>query len=166
MSTVCWDKHVVEDQGLVKIDLLGLRTLDQIKLTLDYIEESTGERPDLTAISLTDKKVLGNFAKANTTGAFQFESDGMRRLLKKLGADREITFADISAAIALYRPGPMESGLIDSFWKRTQGPEIIDYGHPLMEAILEETNGVIVYQEQIMQIARTIAGYSAAEADR
>lgn len=66
----CWDKHVVEDQGLIKIDLLGLRTLDQIKLTLDYIEERTGERPDLTAISLTDKKVLGNFAKANTTVFF------------------------------------------------------------------------------------------------
>lgn len=82
MSAVCWDKHVVEDQGLIKIDLLELRTLDQIKLTLDYIEEKTGERPDLTAISLTDKKVLGNFTKANTTGVFQFEAGGMRRLLK------------------------------------------------------------------------------------
>ena len=165
-SAVCWDKRVVEDQGLIKVDLLGLRTLDQIKLTLDYIEERTGERPDLSAISLTDDKVLENFAKANTTGIFQFESGGMRRLLKNLGADGEITFTDISAATALYRPGPMESGMMDSFWKRKQGTETIDYDHPLMEPILEETNGVIVYQEQVMQIARTIAGYSAAEADK
>lgn len=149
-SAVCWDKHVVEDQGLIKIDLLRLRTLDQIKLTLNYIEERPGERADLTAISLTDKKVLGNFSKANTIGVFQFGPGGMRRLLKKLGAGREITCADISAAIALYPPGLMESGMMDSFLKRKQGTEIIDYDHPQMESIFEETNGVIVYQEQIM----------------
>jgi len=165
-SAVCWDKRVVEDQGLIKVDLLGLRTLDQIKLTLDYIEERTGKRPDLAAISLTDDKVLENFAKAKTTGVFQFESAGMRRLLKNLGAGGKITFADISAATALYRPGPMESGMMDSFWQRKQGMEMIDYDHPLMEPILEETNGVIVYQEQVMQVARAIAGYSAAAADK
>ena len=165
-AAVCWDKRVVEDQGLVKVDLLGLRTLDQIKLTLDYIQERTGTRPDLSAIPLDDAKVLENFAKAKTTGIFQFESGGMRRLLKNLAAGGDITFADISAATALYRPGPMESGMMDSFWQRKQGLEMIEYDHPLMEPILEETNGVIVYQEQVMQVSRAIAGYSAAEADK
>lgn len=165
-SVVCWDKRIVEEQGLVKMDILGLRTLDLIALTLDYIRERVGKAPDILRIPLDDPKVLANFAAANTTGVFQFESGGMRRLLKELGSSGSIVFADITAATALYRPGPMESGMMDSYYKRKQGLEDIDYDHPLLEAVLEETFGVPVYQEQIMEISRVIAGYSGADADK
>jgi len=165
-NVVCWDKRIVEDQGLIKMDILGLRTLDVIKLTLDYIRERTGKRVDLMRIPLDDPHVLANFAKALTTGVFQFESGGMRRLLKELGSGGSITFDDITAATALYRPGPMESGMMDSFYLRKQGNERIDYDHPLMEPVLRETFGVIVYQEQVMKISQVIAGYSGAAADK
>lgn len=164
-SVVCWDKRIVEDQGLVKMDILGLSTLDLINLTLDYIRERHGKRIDLLRIPLDDPKVLDNFANARSTGVFQFESGGMRRLLKELGRDG-ITFDDVTAATALYRPGPMESGMMDSFYKRKQGDEDVSYDHPLMEPILAPTYGVMVYQEQIMQVARTIAGYSGPAADK
>lgn len=165
-NVVCWDKRIVEDQGLIKMDILGLTTLDLIKLTLDYVREASGKRIDLNRIPLDDEKVLSNFAKANTTGVFQFESGGMRRLLKELGSTGTITFDDITAATALYRPGPMESGMMDSFYLRKQGNEDIEYDHPLMEQVLEETFGVIVYQEQVMKISQVIAGYSGAAADK
>ena len=165
-NVVCWDKRIVEDQGLIKMDILGLTTLDLIKLTLDYIREGSGKRVDLNRIPLDDEKVLANFAKANTTAVFQFESGGMRRLLKELGSTGTISFDDITAATALYRPGPMESGMMDSFYLRKQGNEEIEYDHPLMEKVLEETFGVIVYQEQVMKISQVIAGYSGAAADK
>lgn len=165
-NVVCWDKRIVEDQGLIKMDILGLTTLDLIKLTLDYVRERSGKRIDLNRIPLDDEKVLTNFAKANTTAVFQFESGGMRRLLKELGSTGKITFDDITAATALYRPGPMESGMMDSFYLRKQGNEEIEYDHPLMETVLEETFGVIVYQEQVMKISQVIAGYSGAAADK
>ena len=165
-SVVCWDKRMVEEQGLVKVDILGLRTLDLIALTLGYIRERHGKRVDLSRIPLDDPKVLDNFAKARTTGIFQFESSGMRSLLRKIAASGIITFEDITAATALYRPGPMESGMMDSFHLRKSGMESVNYDHPLMEPILKTTFGVIVYQEQVMQISRVIAGYSGAEADK
>jgi DNA polymerase-3 subunit alpha len=165
-NVVCWDKRIVEDQGLVKMDVLGLNTLDHMTLTLDYIRENTGKRLDLNRIPLDDEKVLANFAKANTTAIFQFESGGMRRLLKELGSTGVITFEDITACTALYRPGPIESGMMDSFYLRKQGNEDIEYDHPLMEPVLEETFGVIVYQEQVMKISQVIAGYSGAAADK
>lgn len=165
-AVLCWDKRIVEDQGLVKMDVLGLNTLDLIKLTLDYIRERHGKRINLIRIPLDDPEVLENFAKGLTTGVFQFESGGMRRLLKELGKDGTITFEDITAATALYRPGPMESGMMDSYYLRKQGLEMVDYDHPLMEPILAPTFGVMVYQEQVMQVARVIAGYSAPDADK
>lgn len=165
-NVVCWDKRIVEDQGLVKMDILGLTTLDLITKALEYIRERTGKRIDIGRIPLDDAEVLENFAKANTTAIFQFESGGMRRLLKDLGADGRISFEDITAATALYRPGPMESGMMDSFAKRKQGFEPVEYDHPLMEDVLKETFGVIVYQEQVMKISQVIAGYSGAAADK
>lgn len=165
-ATVCWDKRVVEEQGLVKVDVLGLSTLDVMKLTLDYIRERHGKAPDINQIPLDDPKVLEKFALGKTTGVFQFESGGMRRLLKELGADGTITFDDITAATALYRPGPMESGMMDSFYLRKQGNEDVEYDHPLMEPVLRETYGVMVYQEQVMRVSQVIAGYSGAEADK
>jgi len=165
-ATVNWDKRIVEDMGLVKMDILGLETLDLIKLTLDYIRRRHSKKVDLMRIPLDDEKVLANFAKALTVGIFQFESGGMRRLLKELGKDGTITFDDITAATALYRPGPMESGMMDSYWRRKQGIESVEYDHPLMEPILAPTFGVMVYQEQVMQVSRVIAGYSAPDADK
>lgn len=165
-QVVCWDKKIVEDQGLVKVDILGLAALDIMASALRYIKERHGKTIDLNSIPLTDPLVLKNFAEARTTGIFQFESGGMRKLLKELGADGSITFEDITAATALYRPGPMESGMMESFYKRKQGQEPIEYDHPLMESVLETTFGVIVYQEQVMNISRVIAGYSGADADK
>jgi DNA polymerase-3 subunit alpha len=165
-ATINWDKRIVEDQGLVKVDILGLSTLDLIDLTLEYIRKRHSKKIDLLRIPLDDPKVLANFAEGKTTGVFQFESGGMRRLLKELGKDGVITFDDITAATALYRPGPMESGMMDSYWKRKQGLETVEYDHPLMEPILKPTFGVMVYQEQVMQVSRVIAGYSAPDADK
>lgn len=166
-SVVCWDKRIVEDQGLVKMDLLGLQTLDLIKLALDYIWERRAKKEDLLTIDLDQPDVLDNFAAGLTTAVFQFESGGMRRLLKELGSDSDgITFEDITAATALYRPGPMESGMMDSYYLRKQGRETVEYDHPLMEPILQPTYGVMVYQEQVMQVARAVAGYSAPDADK
>jgi DNA polymerase-3 subunit alpha len=165
-GVVNWDKRIVEDQGLIKMDILGLSTLDLIKLTCDYIKNRHSKKINLNRIELNDPKILELFAKGQTTGIFQFESGGMRRLLKELGKDGDISFEDITAATALYRPGPMESGMMDSYWKRKQGIENIDYDHPLLEPILKPTFGVITYQEQVMQIARVLAGYSAPGADK
>ncbi|SER28795.1 DNA polymerase-3 subunit alpha [Faunimonas pinastri] len=165
-SVVCWDKRVVEDQGLVKMDILGLSTLDLINLTLKYIRERHGKRVDLMRIPLDDEAVLDNFAKGITTGIFQFESGGMRRLLRELGKDGTITFDDITAATALYRPGPMDSGMMDSYYLRKQGLETVEFDHPSITDALKDTYGVMVYQEEVMQVARDLAGYSMAEADK
>lgn len=164
-NVVCFDKRLVEGQGLVKMDLLGLNTLDVMALALDYIKERTGNAIDLNKIPLDDPAVLEMFAKGETTGIFQFESAGMRALLRNIAASGSINFDEITAATALYRPGPMESGMMDSFHRRKNGTENIEYDHPLMEDILAETYGVIVYQEQVMKISQVIAGYTGAEAD-
>lgn len=165
-SIINWDKRTVESQGLVKMDILGLSTLDLIDQTLKFIFKRHGKRLDISSIPLDDAKVLENFANGLTTGVFQFESAGMRRLLRELGRDGGITFDDVTAATALYRPGPMESGMMDSYWKRKQGLEEVEYDHALMEPILKPTFGVMVYQEQVMQVSRVIAGYSGADADK
>jgi DNA polymerase-3 subunit alpha len=165
-DTLNWDKRIVEDQGLVKVDILGLSTLDLIDLTLKYIKKRHAKHVNLLRIPLDDEKVLAQFAAGKTTGVFQFASGGMRRLLKELGKDGVITFDDITAATALYRPGPMESGMMDSFFKRKQGVEAIEYDHPLLEPILKDTYGVFVYQEEVMQASRALAGYSGPDADK
>lgn len=165
-ATINWDKRIVEDQGLIKMDILGLSTLDLIHLTLEYVRQRHPKCVDLMRIPLDDEKVLTNFASGLTTGVFQFESGGMRRLLKELGKDGTITFEDITAATALYRPGPMESGMMDSYYRRKQGIESIDYDHPLLRDVLQETYGVFVYQEEVMQASRVVAGYSAPDADK
>lgn len=165
-ATMNWDKEIIEDTGLVKVDILGLSTLDLIDLVLKYIGKRHGKHPNLLRIPLDDPKVLEQFATGKTTGIFQFGSGGMRRLLKELGKDGVITFDDITAATALYRPGPMESGMMDSFWKRKQGLEAVDYDHDLLIPILEPTYGVFVYQEQVMKASIAIAGYSGPDSDK
>ncbi len=165
-QVVNWDKRIVEDQGLVKMDILGLSTLDLIDLTLKYIRSRHSKKINLLNIPLDDPKVLESFAKGKTVGVFQFESGGMRRLLKELGADGVIAFDDITAATALYRPGPMDSGMMESYYLRKQGREPVEYDHPLLEPVLADTYGVMVYQEQVMKAAREVAGYTMADADK
>ena len=157
-----FDKDDVEKVGLVKFDFLGLRNLTIIKLAVDYVEKLTGVRPDLDALTFDDPKAYQILKDANTTAIFQVESEGMKKLLKKLAPDR---FEDIIAVLALYRPGPLGSGMVDDFILRKKGQQKIDYFHPDLKGALEPTYGVIVYQEQVMQISQIIGGYTLGGAD-
>ena len=157
-----YDKDDVEKVGLVKFDFLGLRNLTIIKLAVDYVERLTGERPDLESLTFDDPKAYQILKEANTTAIFQVESEGMKKLLKKLAPDR---FEDIIAVLALYRPGPLGSGMVDDFILRKKGQQKIDYFHPDLTSCLSPTYGVIVYQEQVMQISQIIGGYTLGGAD-
>ncbi len=152
----------LERVGLVKFDFLGLKTLTFLSKILDLIRERKGISIDLSKISLLDKKTYDLLSNADTTGVFQLESRGMRDLLKRLKPE---CFEDVVAAVALYRPGPLGSGMVDEFIKRKQGKSKISYILPELEPILKETYGIIVYQEQVMEIARTLADFSYSEAD-
>ena len=157
-----YDKDDVEKVGLVKFDFLGLRNLTIIELALDYVARLTGNRPDLTALAFDDPKAYQILKDANTTAIFQVESEGMKKLLKKLAPDR---FEDIIAVLALYRPGPLGSGMVDDFILRKKGLQKIDYFHESLKACLTPTYGVIVYQEQVMQISQLIGRYTLGAAD-
>ena len=159
-------KDEVEYAGLVKFDFLGLKTLTVLDHAVRLVNESRaqrGEAPvDLSAIPMDDKAVFELLSSGETTGVFQLESSGFKELMKKLRPD---CFEDIIAAVALYRPGPLQSGMVDKFVKCKHGEEAVAYPHPALEECLRETYGVIVYQEQVMNIARVIAGYSLGGAD-
>jgi DNA polymerase-3 subunit alpha len=157
-----FDKDDVEKVGLVKFDFLGLRNLTIIKLAVDYVEKLTGTRPELDTMAFDDPAAYRVLKEANTTAVFQVESEGMKKLLKKLAPDR---FEDIIAVLALYRPGPLGSGMVDDFILRKKGQQKIDYFIDDLKACLEPTYGVIVYQEQVMQIAQIIGGYTLGGAD-
>lgn len=152
----------IEKIGLVKFDLLGLKTLTILASAEAWLCESgTADKNfSLQQVPLDDAKVYEIYAHGDTMGVFQCESSGMRKLMKELKPDR---FADIIALIALYRPGPMK--FTDMFIARKHGREAITYPHPLLRKVLEETYGICVYQEQVMEIARQVAGYSLGEAD-
>ena len=154
-----YDMKGLETLGLLKLDFLGLRNLTVIDNALKLLK-LRGENVDIEKIPMDDAKVYKMFAKGLTIGVFQFESSGMREFLKKL---KPTVIEDLIAMNALYRPGPMEN--IDDFISRKHGKKKIEYAHPVMEAILEETYGIIVYQEQVMQIAHEVAGFTLAEAD-
>ncbi len=158
-----YDKDDVEAVGLVKFDFLGLRNLTIIQLAVEYVNALRPDDPiDLNALSFDDPKAYQVLKDANTTAIFQVEGDGMKKLLKKLAPDR---FEDIIAVLALYRPGPLGSGMVDDFILRKKGQQKIDYFHPDLQRTLEPTYGVIVYQEQVMQIAQIIGGYTLGGAD-
>ena len=158
-----YDKDDVEAVGLVKFDFLGLRNLTIIQLAVDFINRNhPGLALDLSTLSFDDPQAYRILKDANTTAIFQVEGDGMKKLLKKLAPDR---FEDIIAVLALYRPGPLGSGMVDDFILRKKGQQRIDYFHPDLKQCLEPTYGVIVYQEQVMQIAQIIAGYTLGGAD-
>ncbi len=151
---------MVEAAGLVKFDFLGLKTLTVLEKAVALIKQGRGIDIDLTQVGIDDRKAYELMAAADTVGVFQLESTGMRESLKKLRPDR---FEDIIAMVALYRPGPMDN--IPIYINRKHGEEEVDYLHPVLEPILKETYGVIIYQEQVMQIAQVMAGYSLGEAD-
>ena len=158
--TTQYDMKELESIGLLKMDFLGLRNLTVIDKTIDLIKKRFDKEIDIDEIDMEDPKVYELFAKGLTVGIFQFESAGMREFLKKLkpkGIDGLI------AMNALYRPGPMQN--IDRYIKRAHGKEKVEYVHPLLEEALKETYGIIVYQEQVMQIANIIAGFTLSEAD-
>ncbi len=158
-----FDKDDVEAVGLVKFDFLGLRNLTIIELAVGYINRRHPQLGlDLEKLGFDDPKAYQVLKDANTTAVFQLESEGMKKLLKKLQPDR---FEDIIAVLALYRPGPLGSGMVDDFILRKKGQQQIDYFHPDLKGCLEPTYGVIVYQEQVMQIAQTIGGYTLGGAD-
>ncbi|NQZ54733.1 MAG: DNA polymerase III subunit alpha [Piscirickettsiaceae bacterium] len=162
---VNWDKRTVEDWGLIKMDILGLSTLDTITKALNLIKEHTGKMLELTSLPLDDEKVITAFGEGDTIGIFQFESGGMRKLLKSLAEDGALTFDDVVATTALYRPGPMDAGLMDDYVAIKNGSKMPYYDHDNMKNALESTNSVIVYQEQVMQVARDLAGFTMTEAD-
>lgn len=150
----------VETAGLVKFDFLGLKTLTVLNRAVDNVKRSSGVVIDLTAIPLDDKASFEMLARGETVGVFQLESAGMRDTVRKMRAD---CFEDIIALVALYRPGPMDN--IPHYIAVKQGNEAPDYLHPRLEAILKETHGIMIYQEQVMQIAQELSGYSLGGAD-
>ncbi|MFB6212712.1 MAG: DNA polymerase III subunit alpha [Candidatus Magasanikbacteria bacterium] len=150
----------VEELGLLKMDFLGLKNLTTIEETINLVEEHEGDKIDIENLPLDDKKTYELLQEGKTTGVFQLESDGMKRYLKKL---RPTELEDVIAMISLYRPGPMD--LIPQYIRRKHGEEEVTFIHPDLEPILGQTYGVGIYQEQMMQIARDLAGFSLGEAD-
>ncbi len=156
-------KDEVEELGLLKMDLLGLKTLTILDMAVRLAERYKDvERIDLDHLPLDDEKTFNLLCTGQTTGVFQLESSGMRELIKKMQPSR---FEDIIALVALYRPGPLESGMVDDYINRRHGRVEVSYPLPQLEPILKETYGIILYQEQVMQIAVTLGGYSMGQAD-
>ena len=152
----------LEKTGMLKMDFLALTTLTIIEDCLKFIEKETGVKPDLAKIPLNDEKALKLFEDGMLNAVFQFESSGMVEICRKLKPE---SLEDLSALNALYRPGPLDGGMVDDYIERRHGRRKVTYLHPLMKDILENTYGILVYQEQIMQLAQKLAGYSLGEAD-
>ncbi|MGH8166472.1 MAG: DNA polymerase III subunit alpha, partial [Woeseiaceae bacterium] len=159
------DKDDVEAAGLVKFDFLGLKTLTIIDWAVQIVNAGRpGDLLDISAIPTQDEKTFALLQDCNTTAVFQLESRGMRDLIKRLKPDH---FDDLVALVALFRPGPLQSGMVDDFIARKHDPNKsdIDYLHPDLRPVLKPTYGVILYQEQVMQIAQVLAGYTLGGAD-
>jgi len=157
-----YDMNSVEKIGLVKMDFLGLRTLKVIDRAVRLIQETRGETIDIAALPFEDQATMDLLREGRAIGVFQVESEGMRNLLRRLSPEN---FEDLIAVNALYRPGPMGSGMVDDFIDCKQGRKEVRYEHPELEPILSATYGMMVYQEQVMQIASSLAGYSLGQAD-
>ncbi len=160
--TTQYDMMGIEEIGLLKMDFLGLRTLTVIDDTLKILREDQSIIFDIDSITLDDEKTIQLFSNGETVGIFQFESSGMREYLSKL---RPESLDELTAMNALYRPGPLDSKMTDEYIDRKRGLKKIAYEHPLLEPILKETYGVIVYQEQVLKIASDLAGYTLGRAD-
>ncbi|RTZ70659.1 MAG: hypothetical protein DSZ30_00435 [Aquificaceae bacterium] len=157
-----YDMGVLEEIGLLKMDFLGLKTLTELDLMRKMVKQLYGKEIDLLNLDYEDPKVYELLKSGRTTGVFQLESKGMQNLLVRLKPDR---FDDLIAVLALYRPGPLKSGLVDSFVRRKHGEEEITYEFPQLEPILKETYGIWAYQEQVMRMAQILAGFTPGEAD-
>lgn len=155
-------KETVEDIGLLKMDILGLRTLTVLERAVNIIEQIHGVKIDINKLPLDDPATYRLLQSGKTVGVFQLESEGLRAILRELKPEH---FEDVMPLIALYRPGPLGSGMVEDFINRKHGRQAIEYLHPWLEEILQETYGVILYQEQVMQIAGKIANFTMGEAD-
>ncbi len=160
--TTQYDMNALERIGLLKMDFLGLTTLTVLHDTVGMIEKNRGAKVDIDNLSLDDAETYKLFARGDTTAIFQFESHGMRDILRRYQPTR---IEDLTALNALYRPGPIQGGMIDDFINRKHGKTKVSYELPQLQEILEETYGVILYQEQVMQIANKLASFSLGEAD-
>lgn len=160
--TTQFAKETVEEIGLLKMDLLGLRTLTVIGDAVNIIKHTTGDEIDIDNIPLDDRATYEMLGRGDAIGVFQLESSGMRAILKELKPE---VLDDIIALVALYRPGPLGSGMVEDFIRRKHGQSEIKYLHPALEPILKDTYGVILYQEQVMRIASDLAGFTLGEAD-
>ncbi|MDQ7005134.1 MAG: DNA polymerase III subunit alpha [Ghiorsea sp.] len=161
-KVVQWDMGSAEKTGLIKFDFLGLKTLTVIDLAVRLVRETSHSDFDINTIPMDDRASFELMQSGQTAAVFQIESQGMRELLVKLKPD---CFEDVIALVALYRPGPLESGMVDTYVECKHGRQEIQYTLPEMEPILKETNGVILYQEQVMKIAQVLAGYTLGQAD-
>jgi DNA polymerase-3 subunit alpha len=157
-----YEMHGVEALGLLKMDFLGLTTLATIERALDLIETNTGIRPDIDNVPLDDDAVFAMLRKGDSIGVFQFEGGPMRALMRNVGPDR---FEHLIALNALYRPGPLGAGMHLEYADRKNGKSEVEYPHPDLEPVLGDTYGIIAFQEQVMQTAQVIAGFSMADAD-
>jgi error-prone DNA polymerase len=160
---VQWDKDSVEDAGLIKIDLLSLRTLGAVEEALGHIQAQRGTVLDLERLPLDDPVVYEMLQRADTVGCFQVESRAQAQMQPKM---QPACFEDIVIEIALIRPGPIQGGMVHPYLRRRQGLEPVTYIHPALEPVLAETMGVIVFQEQVIRVAMAVAGFTPAEADR
>ncbi|MBE6458434.1 MAG: DNA polymerase III subunit alpha [Alphaproteobacteria bacterium] len=161
MPVTQYDMKFVEETGLIKFDFLGLKTLTVIKRAIDWIKKTQGVDIDIDKVPLDDSQTYEMLQRGDTTAVFQFESAGMKDVHKQIKPDR---FEDLIAIVSLYRPGPMDN--IPSYIKRKHGEEKITYLHPQLEPILKETYGIMIYQEQVMNIARALGGYTMGGADK
>ncbi len=157
-----WDKDSLEDVGLVKIDLLGLRMLSAIAEAVKIVKETTGERPDLDHLPLDNPAVYELITSGDTIGVFQVESRAQAQMLPQL---KPCTFEDLIVEISLVRPGPIQGDMVHPYLRRRQGHEPVAYLHPLLEPALAETLGVIIFQEQVLKVARDLAGFAPGQAE-
>ena len=157
-----YDMKYTEKTGLIKFDFLGLKTLTVIDRALKLVAFDLGAEVDLRKIPMNDPKTFALLCRGDSLGVFQLESDGMRELLIKMQPEQ---FSDLIALVALYRPGPLDSGMVDTFVETKHGRQPADYPLPQIKSVLQETYGVIVYQEQVMKISNILAGYSLGDAD-
>ena len=157
-----FEMHAIEELGLLKMDFLGLRNLSTIERSLELIEENHGGRPDIDHVPLDDPAVYEMLSRGDAIGVFQLEGAGMKALMRSLRPDR---FDDLIALISLYRPGPLGAGTHNLYADRKNGRASVEFPHPSLQPVLEDTYGIMVYQEQVMEAARVMAGFSMIEAD-
>ncbi len=161
--TTQYDGNILGTLGMLKVDFLGLRTLNIIETASGFIRKLPAKEDfDIYSVPMDDNKTFDLLCEGRTTGVFQLESEGMKKLVKGL---KPTAFSDIAALVALYRPGPIESGMLEMFVDRKHGRKKITYDHPLLEPILKDTYGTMVYQEQVMEISKSLARFTPSEAD-